>query len=147
MWTPRRPQPMEISCRPRGGAGAGGADAAQIQRARLRSWSTESGVALARYLVVHDPSKRDVESVLPPTRLKELARASSSNTTSPRWLKAWSPDLHDDRIFTLWDAESADEVRAALAALKEYLAGTERPAARATPRATHRAKRRASSVR
>jgi hypothetical protein len=69
---------------------------------------------LARYLVVHDPSKRDVKSVLPPTRLKELAKASTSNGRSPRWLKAWSPDLHDDRIFTLWDAESADEVRAAL---------------------------------
>lgn len=106
---------MESSCRPRVGAGADGADAAQIQRARLRSRSTESAVELARYLVVHDPSKRDVESVLPPTRLKELARASASNTRSPRWLKAWSPDLHDDRIFTLWDAKSADEVRAALA--------------------------------
>jgi hypothetical protein len=90
-------------------------DAAQTRRARFPSRSTESGVELARYLVVHDPGNHDVESVMPPTRLKELAQASTGNTGSPRWLKAWSPDLHDDRIFTLWDAESADEVRAALA--------------------------------
>jgi hypothetical protein len=70
---------------------------------------------LARYLVVHSPSEREVDSVRPPTRLRELAEASTKNDQSPRWLKAWSPDLHDDRIFTLWDAENADEVRSALA--------------------------------
>jgi hypothetical protein len=70
---------------------------------------------LAHYLVVHAPSEREVETVRPPTRLRELAEASRSNSGSPRWLKTWSPDLHDDRIFTLWDAENADEVRAALA--------------------------------
>ena len=87
----------------------------ETRRARLRTWSIESGSILARYLVVHNPSTRDVESVLPPTRLKELARVSTSTSGSPRWLKTWSPDLHDDRIFTLWDAENADEVRTALA--------------------------------
>jgi hypothetical protein len=40
--------------------------------------------------------------------------ASVSDGRSPRWLRTWSPDLHDDRIFTLWDAENADEVRSAL---------------------------------
>ena len=70
---------------------------------------------MAHYLVVHTPSEREVESVRPPTRLRELAEASTNNGRSPRWLKAWSPDLHDDRIFTLWDAENADEVRSALA--------------------------------
>jgi hypothetical protein len=70
---------------------------------------------LARYLVVHSPSEREVDSVRPPTRLRELAEASTNIDQSPRWLKAWSPDLHDDRIFTLWDAENADEVRSALA--------------------------------
>ena len=69
---------------------------------------------MALYLVVHTPSERDAESVRPPTRLRELAEASSSGDRTPRWLKTWSPDLHDDRIFTLWDAENADEVRAAL---------------------------------
>jgi hypothetical protein len=70
---------------------------------------------LAHYLVVHTPSEREVNAVRPPTRLRELAETSISNGRSPRWLRAWSPDLHDDRIFTLWDAENADEVRSALA--------------------------------
>jgi hypothetical protein len=70
---------------------------------------------MALYLVVHDPTDCDGESVRPPTRLKDLAQASVAGATSPRWLKTWSPDLHDDRIFTLWEARDADEVRAALA--------------------------------
>ena len=70
---------------------------------------------MAHYLVVHNPSERDPESVRPPTRLRELAETSTSGGRSPRWLKTWSPDLHDDRIFTLWDAENAEQVRSALA--------------------------------
>jgi hypothetical protein len=70
---------------------------------------------LAHYLVVHTPSEREVEPVRPPTRLRELAEASTTTGRSPRWLRAWSPDLHDDRIFSLWDAENADEVLSALA--------------------------------
>ncbi len=70
---------------------------------------------MALYLVVHSPSEREGEWIRPPTRLRELAEASTSNDRSPRWLKTWSPDLHDDRIFTLWDAESAEAVRLALA--------------------------------
>ena len=70
---------------------------------------------MAHYLVVHSPSEREGESIRPPTRLRELAEASTSNDRSPRWLKTWSPDLHDDRIFTLWDAESSEAVRLALA--------------------------------
>jgi hypothetical protein len=50
----------------------------------------------------------------PPTRLRELAEISANDRRSPRWLKAWTPDLLDDRIFTLWDAQSASEVQAAL---------------------------------
>ena len=69
---------------------------------------------MAHYLVVHTPSEREVDSVRPPTRLRELAEASVSSERTPRWLKTWSPDLHDDRIFTLWDAENADQVRMAL---------------------------------
>jgi hypothetical protein len=75
----------------------------------------EGGDELAHYLVVHTPSERDVESVRSPTRLRELAEASIRNDQSPRWLKTWSPDLHDDRIFTLWEGDNADEVRTALA--------------------------------
>jgi hypothetical protein len=70
---------------------------------------------LGHYLVVHTPSEREVEPVRPPTRLRELAEASTTTGRSPRWLRAWSPDLHDDRIFSLWDAENADEVLSALA--------------------------------
>ena len=70
---------------------------------------------MAYYLVVHTPSESEAESVRPPTRLRELAEASTQEARSPRWLKTWSPDLHDDRIFTLWDAENADQVRSALA--------------------------------
>ena len=70
---------------------------------------------MVHYLVVHSPRESELDSIRPPTRLKELAEASTSNGRSPRWLKAWSPDLHDDRIFTLWDAKNADEVRSALA--------------------------------
>ena len=70
---------------------------------------------MAHYLVVHTPSEGEIESVRPPTRLRDLAEVSTSSGRSPRWLKTWSPDLHDDRIFTLWDAETADDVRSALA--------------------------------
>jgi len=70
---------------------------------------------MALYLVVHSPGANDDAQVRPPTRLRELAEASQREGQSPRWLKAWSPDLHDDRIFTLWDARTAAEVSAALA--------------------------------
>ena len=69
---------------------------------------------MALYLVVHTPIEGEVEAARPPTRLRDLAEASLRDSGSPRWLKTWSPDLHDDRIFTLWDARTADEVRAAL---------------------------------
>jgi hypothetical protein len=70
---------------------------------------------LALYLVVHSPTLNTSEAVRPPTRLRDLAEASAQEGASPRWIKTWSPDLHDDRIFTLWEANSADDVNAALA--------------------------------
>src|SRR5687768_5556450 len=106
---------MKSSRRQRVAAGAAGADGARAQLASLRDSISESGANLSLYLVVHAPSEREVESVRPPTRLRDLAEASTSNSGSARWLKTWSPDLHDDRIFTLWDAQNADEVRVALA--------------------------------
>ena len=69
---------------------------------------------MALYLVVHTPREGAEEAVRQPTRLRELAEASRRTGHVPRWLKAWSPDLHDDRHFTLWEAASADEVTAAL---------------------------------
>ncbi len=69
---------------------------------------------MALDLVVHSPSAEAADDVRPPTRLADLARASSDGNRTPRWLKTWSPDLHDDRIFSLWEAMSADQVRDAL---------------------------------
>jgi hypothetical protein len=69
---------------------------------------------VALYLVVHTPRDSDDEAVRPPTRLRELAETSQQTGRTPRWLKTWSPDLHDDRLFSLWEAASAEEVRAAL---------------------------------
>jgi len=69
---------------------------------------------LALYFVVHTPRHHDDEAVLPPSRLLELAKASLDDARGVSWLKTWSPDLHDDRIFTLWEAASADQIRRAL---------------------------------
>ena len=69
---------------------------------------------MALYLVVHTPVDPDDESVHPPSRLLELAQNHGEVGARPRWLRAWSPDLHDDRIFTLWEAESSSEIGRAL---------------------------------
>lgn len=70
---------------------------------------------MTTYLVVHTP-KPDAESAAPspPTRLVDLAREHGRPGARPRWLRAWSPDLHDDRIFSLWEAANADEIRRAI---------------------------------
>ena len=65
---------------------------------------------MARYLVIHTPVETDPGVDHSPTRLVALARSHAGDTARPRWLRAWSPDLHDDRLFTLWDATSADEI-------------------------------------
>jgi hypothetical protein len=72
------------------------------------------GFDVALYLVIHTPRDDDEGTPRPPTRLRELATDSLSSSSGPKWLRAWSPDLHDDRIFTLWDAEDANFIRAAL---------------------------------
>lgn len=71
---------------------------------------------MALYLVVHQPEEQaaSAESVRPPSRLPELARASIEEGGTPRWLRTWSPDLHDERIFSLWEAQDAAEITAAL---------------------------------
>lgn len=72
---------------------------------------------MARYLVVHQPPESDDPSgVAQPTRMEDLARGVGAEGASPRWLQAWTPDLHDDRIFTLWEAEQADDILQALQA-------------------------------
>lgn len=65
---------------------------------------------MALYLVVHTPVETDDTSVRPPSSLLELARASVAEGASPRWLRTWSPDLHDDRVFSLWEAANAADI-------------------------------------
>jgi hypothetical protein len=65
---------------------------------------------MALYLVVHTPLDPDDPVVRPPSRLMDLARDHGERGALPRWLRAWSPDLHDDRIFTLWEADSAAQI-------------------------------------
>ncbi len=65
---------------------------------------------MARYLVVHSPVAPDDTAVYPPSRLLDMARDLGKDGVSPRWITAWSPDMHDDRIFTLWEAEDAAEI-------------------------------------
>jgi hypothetical protein len=66
---------------------------------------------MARYLVIHTPATPESDEDRPPTRLVDLARSHASEDARPRWIRAWSPDLHDERLFTLWDASSAEEIR------------------------------------
>lgn len=69
---------------------------------------------MARYLVIHEPDPSKERQVRPPTRLLDLARAASAPAARARWLKTWSPDLNDDRIVSLWEAESAADIQATL---------------------------------
>src|SRR5687768_16622146 len=62
---------------------------------------TRGPAKMALYLVVHTPVDPDDETLHPPSRLRDLAEQHGDPGARPRWLRAWSPDLHDDRIFTL----------------------------------------------
>lgn len=74
-------------------------------------------MATSTYLVIHTP-RQDADEVGAPVRrpsdLGGLAAAAGDARYGPKWLRAWSPDLHDDRLFTLWHADNADEIEAAL---------------------------------
>lgn len=65
---------------------------------------------MARYLVIHSPIEEEETAVRPVSDVTNLARNHGPEDAEPRWLRAWSPDLADDRIFTLWDAENADAI-------------------------------------
>ena len=71
---------------------------------------------MARYLVVHSPNESEDPALLiqRPTDMLGLAQASAVEDARPRWIKTWSPDVHDDRIFTLWEAEDAAQIQATL---------------------------------
>lgn len=62
------------------------------------------------YLVVHTPRKDDEEKLFPPTKMLDMARDHGAEDIRTRWLKTWSPDLHDERHFTLWSANSAADI-------------------------------------
>ncbi len=65
---------------------------------------------MTTYLVIHTPLDSDEADVKPATNLAGMADAHGKDGANPRWLKAWSPDLSDDRIFSLWDAKNAGEI-------------------------------------
>ncbi len=69
---------------------------------------------MALYLVVHTPKTDEPDATAPPTRLTDLARTHGRMDARPRWIRAWSPDLHDDRIFSMWEAVNADEILTAI---------------------------------
>lgn len=65
---------------------------------------------MALYLVIHTPHQEEHGVLRPPSRLRDLARDHGQEGSDPRWLRTWSPDLHDDRIFTLWESATADAI-------------------------------------
>lgn len=69
---------------------------------------------MALYLVIHSPREEEGEEALPPTRMLDMARDLGRPGASPRWITTYSPDLHDDRIFSMWDAPNADTIVQAL---------------------------------
>jgi hypothetical protein len=71
---------------------------------------------MALYLVIHTPKPEEERVVRQPTRLVDLARASMVEGVRPRWIKTWTPDLNDDRLFSLWEALNAAEILEALEA-------------------------------
>ncbi len=68
------------------------------------------------YMAVHTPPvSEDGDSIHKPTDLHGLALEAGDVNASPRWIKAFSPDLHDDRIFTIWESDDAEAIRTAMA--------------------------------
>ncbi|MDQ2682711.1 MAG: hypothetical protein M3Y37_04215 [Chloroflexota bacterium] len=53
--------------------------------------------------------------VYPPTDLAGLAAYSANAEHGARWLTTFSPDLHDERHFSLWESPDADEIRMVMA--------------------------------
>ena len=68
---------------------------------------------MALYLAEHIPMvvPKGDEHVSQPTDLEGLARHSLNVAHGVRWLTTFSPDLHDDRHFSLWEAPDGDAIR------------------------------------
>jgi hypothetical protein len=91
-----------------GGGGDGGADVVRRNSRKHRS-------EMPLYLVEHIPYQDGVEeTIAPPTDLEGLARYSLDATHGARWLTTFTPDLHDDRHFSIWEAPDAEEIRAVM---------------------------------
>lgn len=71
---------------------------------------------MALYLVVHTPAEEDEGAARGPSRLLDLARKHGPDDARPRWIRTWSPDLHDERIFSLWEAQDAESILLVLTA-------------------------------
>lgn len=71
---------------------------------------------MATYLVIHTPIEDDENATEPrkPSDMVGLARSATAPRAKPRWIKTFSPDLHDERLFTLWEADNAAEIQAIL---------------------------------
>lgn len=69
---------------------------------------------MAMYLVIHTPDPEKEIAVRPPSRLAELAQATLADQRGPKWIRAWSPDLNDDRIISLWEAVDGLAIQHAL---------------------------------
>jgi hypothetical protein len=65
---------------------------------------------MTTYLVIHTPIESKEHGVKPPTDMVGLSSAHGKEGATPRWLRAWSPDISDDRIFSLWDANNSGEI-------------------------------------
>lgn len=63
------------------------------------------------YIVVHTP-REDVadDELFPPTNLAELVRDHAGEDANTRWIKTFSPDLNDERHFTLWNSRNAQDI-------------------------------------
>lgn len=72
---------------------------------------------MALYLVIHTPAVQDPDVPQPPTRMLDMAKDLGETGASPRWITTWSPDLHDDRIFSMWESPNAAAI---LRALDDY---------------------------
>ena len=70
---------------------------------------------MALYLVEHIPVEAEGDAVPQPTDLSGLASYSLDARHGARWLTTFSPDLHDDRHFSLWEAPDSESIRVVMA--------------------------------
>ena len=66
------------------------------------------------YLVEHIPETFEDLELVPvrkPTDLAALARHAVETRHGARWITTFTPDLHDDRHFSLWESQDADDIR------------------------------------